>query len=252
MKSDSKVYRLKGNKTPLTCMIATKHSRSKELLWLDKEKRENRALRYATNQTSIFLDEQDGQARLGHIVFNDGTLVVNNRQITLQNFLEHHPDNVENGGSLFYEMDHKAKAKEEVQSLDMAFEAQKISRELSLPQVEAIIRQINPSQVDRMYADEMKRDIRVFARQNPGLFLSMIEDPEVELENIVSNILDAGLIQFRKRNSEVWYNTPDNKKLLFRIPEGEDHMSSLNKYLTDDNEGIKKYNALMEMLDSDM
>lgn len=252
MKSDSKVYRLTGNKTPLTCMIATKHSRSKELLWLDKEKRENRALRYATNQTSIFLDEQDGQARLGHIVFIDGALVVNNRQITLQKFLEHHPDNVSNGGGVFYEMDHKAQAKNEVQSLDLAFEAQKIARELTMSQIEAIIRQINPSQVDKMYAEEMKRDIRVFAKQNPSLFLSMIEDPEIEVENVVSNILDAGLIQFRKRNTEVWYNMPDNKKLLFRIPEGEDHMSSLNRYLTDDNEGIKKYNALMEALEGDM
>ena len=45
MKSDSKIYRLTNGRTPLTCMIATKHSRSKELTWLDEVKKENRALR---------------------------------------------------------------------------------------------------------------------------------------------------------------------------------------------------------------
>ena len=127
MKSNTKVYRLTGGKTPLTCMIATKHSRSKELTWLDEEKKENRALRYATNQSSIFQDEQDGQARLGHIVFIDGTIVVEKRKMTLQQFLEYHPDNVKNGGTLFYEMNHEAEAKKEVEAMDLDFEAQKLS-----------------------------------------------------------------------------------------------------------------------------
>ena len=249
MKSNSKVYRLTGGKTPLTCMIATKHSRSKELTWLDEEKKENRALRYATNQSSIFQDEQDGQARLGHIVFIDGTLVVENRKMTLQKFLEYHPDNVKNGGTLFYEMNHEAEAKKQVESMDLEFEAQKLSRELSMKELESVMRYIAPDKVDKMYADEIKRDVRVFAKRYPAEFLDMFDNVEVETDNTIANIIDAKLITFRKKNSEVWYNLKDNKKLLFRVPFGENHVDALTDYFHNDKEGVKKYNELVSLLE---
>lgn len=249
MKSNSKVYRLTGGKTPLTCMIATKHSRSKELTWLDEEKKENRALRYATNQSSIFQDEQDGQARLGHIVFIDGTLVVENRKMTLQKFLEYHPDNVKNGGTLFYEMNHEAEAKKEVEAMDLDFEAQKLSRELSMKELESVMRYIAPDRVDKMYADEIKRDVRVFAKRYPAEFLDMFDNVEVETDNTIANIIDAKLITFRKKNSEVWYNLENNKKLLFRVPFGENHVDALTDYFHNDKEGVKKYNELVSMLE---
>ncbi len=249
MKSNSKVYRLTGGKTPLTCMIATKHSRSKDLTWLDPERKENRALRYATNQSSIFQDEQDGQARLGHIVFIDGTLVVENRKMTLQKFLDYHPDNVKNGGTLFYEMNHEAEAKKQVESMDLEFEAQKLSRELSMKELEAVMRYIAPNKVDKMYADEIKRDVRVFAKRYPAEFLDMFDNVEVETDNTIANIIDAKLITFRKKNSEVWYNLKDNKKLLFRVPFGEDHMDALTDYFHNDKEGVKKYNELVSLLE---
>jgi hypothetical protein len=249
MKSNSKVYRLTGGKTPLTCMIATKHSRSKELTWLDKEKKENRALRYATNQSSIFQDEQDGQARLGHIVFIDGTLVVDNRKMTLQKFLDYHPDNVKNGGTLFYEMNHEAEAKKEVEAMDLDFEAQKLSRELSMKELESVMRYIAPDRVDKMYADEIKRDVRVFAKRYPAEFLDMFDNVEVETDNTIANIIDAKLITFRKKNSEVWYNLENNKKLLFRVPFGENHVDALTDYFHNDKEGVKKYNELVSLLE---
>jgi hypothetical protein len=249
MKSNTRIYRLSGGKTPLTCMIATKHSRSKELTWLDEEKRENRALRYATNQSSIFQDEQDGQARLGQIVFIDGVLVVENRQMTLQKFLDHHPDNEKNGGTLFYEMNHEAEAKKQVESMDIEFEAQKISRELSMKELEAVMRYIAPNRVDKMYADEIKRDVRVFAKRYPAEFLDMFDNVEVETDNTIANIIDAKLITFRKKNSEVWYNLKDNKKLLFRVPFGEDHMDAITDYFHNDKEGVKKYNELVSLLE---
>jgi len=249
MKSDSKIYRLVGGKTPLTCMIATRHSRSKELTWLDKGKQENRALRYATNQSSIFQDEQDGQARLGQIVFVDGTLVVPNRNLTLQKFMEYHPDNVDNGGSLFEIMDHEKEAKKIVKAMDIEFEAQQLSRDLTTAQLESVMRYINPAQVDRMFVDEMKRDVRVFARRNPAAFLDMFENEDIETDNTIANIVDAKLITFRKQNTEVWYNLKDNKKLLFKVPYGEDHISTLTDYLHNDNEGVKKYNELVSLLE---
>ncbi len=43
---------------------------------IPEETREQRELRYATNQNSPFVDEQKGEATLGHIMFKNGTLTV--------------------------------------------------------------------------------------------------------------------------------------------------------------------------------
>lgn len=249
MKSTSVVYRLTGGRTPLTCMIATKHSRSKELTWLDQEKQENRALRYATNQSSIFQDEQDSQARLGQVIFIDGALVVTERQMTLKKFLEHHPDNVLNGGNVFEVMDHEAEAKAAVEEMDVEFEAQQMSRALSMKELEAVMRKINPDKVDSMYADEIKRDVRVFAKNNPALFMRIVGSTEVEHDNTIANIIEAGLIIFKKQDTEVWYNLEDNKKLLFKIPWGEDSIEALTNYFHNDNKGVEKYKELVGILE---
>jgi len=250
MKSTATVYRLTNGRTPLTCMIATKHSRSKDLQWLDEEKGIQRALRYATNQSSIFQDEQDGQARLGQIVFIDGTLVVSDRQLTLKKFLDHHPDNVTNGGNLFEVMDHQKEAQAEVERMDLEDAARDAARKLTPKELEAVMRQINPNNVDNMYVDEIKRDVRIFARRNPELFLSMIESTEVETDNTIANMIAEKLITFRKQNTEVWYNLEDNKKLLFKVPYGEDHIETLTDYFHNDKEGVAKYNELVEILES--
>ena len=53
-------YYLTDNKEPLTYTIPSKHTRRYPLVWFDKEKGYERELRYATNQKSIFVDEQVG------------------------------------------------------------------------------------------------------------------------------------------------------------------------------------------------
>ena len=65
-----RAYVLVG-RSPLTYKI-----KSRGILWFDEEKGINREIRYATNQNTLFVDEQDGHARLGHIVFVDGVLSV--------------------------------------------------------------------------------------------------------------------------------------------------------------------------------
>ena len=62
------------------------------MLWFDEEKGEQRELRYATNQNSPFVDEQKGEATMGHIVFEEGVLNVNKQQQNLQKLLSlYHP-----------------------------------------------------------------------------------------------------------------------------------------------------------------
>ena len=65
-------YYLANGKEPLTYTIPSKHTQKYPLTWFDPAIGYERELRYATNQQSIFVDEQRGQVTLKHIVFKDG------------------------------------------------------------------------------------------------------------------------------------------------------------------------------------
>jgi len=73
--SVDKVYKLKiGN--PLSYTLASRNHPRFPLMWFDEKKQQNRPLRYAVNQKSPFEDEQDGNAIIEPIVFEDGFLSV--------------------------------------------------------------------------------------------------------------------------------------------------------------------------------
>ena len=85
-------YYLTNELSPITYTLASRHSRRFPLLHFDEENGHNREIRYATNQRSIFVDEQDGMATLEHIVFENGSLHVPKEKQNLQKLLSlYHP-----------------------------------------------------------------------------------------------------------------------------------------------------------------
>ena len=68
----SKIYVLKSKAAPLSFILASRNTHRKPLLYFDGKT--NRALRYASNQKSPFEDEQDGNAILEPVVFENGFL----------------------------------------------------------------------------------------------------------------------------------------------------------------------------------
>ena len=75
-KYTNKAYRLKKDNSPLTFMLPTRNTKRYPLLWFDEETGVNRPLRYARNQKTPFEDEQDGNAIVEPIIFEDGMLYV--------------------------------------------------------------------------------------------------------------------------------------------------------------------------------
>ena len=87
-----RTYLLKGNKTPITFTLNSRHTRRYPLLWFDEKTATQKELRYAVNQNSPFKEEQKGESTLGHIVFKDGVLKVPREQQNLQKMLSlYHP-----------------------------------------------------------------------------------------------------------------------------------------------------------------
>ena len=58
---------------------------------------------------------------------------------------------------------------------------------------------------------------------------------------------DNGIIQFRKNNKEVWYNTVTNKKKMLTIPFGDEGISTVTSYLQTDD-GVEALKMLEKLL----
>jgi len=205
-------YVLKRKTPPLSFMLASRHTRRKPLLYFDGTS--NRPLRYARNQKSPFEDEQDGTAIVEPIIFDDGFLHVPKDNPVLQEFLSYHPG----FGDIFVEVNKEAEAKEEVQSLDAEVDALIAARSLTLDMLENISRVLLGSSVDKMTTAELKRDVLVFAKQNPFEFLDLLNDPMLELESKVAKFFEDGLLGMRNKNKDVYFNLPNNKTKMLTVP----------------------------------
>ena len=132
----AKQYRLKTDVAPLAFMLASHNNKRTPLLYFDEELGTNRALRYARNQKSPFEDEQDGNAILEPIMFEDGSLHVPANNPALQEFLRLHPSN----GKAFKEVDTSLDAKVEMDTLNHEVDALIAARDLEIGMVESIAR----------------------------------------------------------------------------------------------------------------
>jgi len=231
VKYTDKQYKLLGDEAPLSFMLSSRHTRRFPLLWFDEEKGENRALRYARNQKSPFEDEQDGNAILEPIVFEDGFLSVSKSNQSLQKFLEIHPAN----NVKYSVIDEVKEASEIVKDLNIEVDALIAARELTIDQVEAITRVAfgtNPSDVT---STELRRDILLFAKQDPQGFLNILDDATLMIDSVVQSFFDKGILSYRNKKKDVYFNTPTNKKRMITIPFGEDPLYVVSSYLQSDD-----------------
>jgi hypothetical protein len=239
-----KVYKLTRNAAPLSFMLATRHTRRFPLLWFDPEKEINRELRYARNQKSPFVDEQDGNAIIEPIIFEDGFLRVPKNNQILQKFLDVHPHN----GVKFKELDKSKDAQEIVEIMNIELDAMIEARSLSIAQLETLTRVLFSKDPSRISTDEMKRDILVYAKTEPQEFMSIVNDPVLKLQATVHKFFEEGLIKYRNKNKEVWFNTKTNKTRLCTIPFGEDPIYIVSSYFQSDD-GVDDLIHLEKLLD---
>jgi hypothetical protein len=234
-----KTYRLKGKKAPIVFILNSRNSRRKPLLYFDGSR--NRALRYSSNQSSPFEDEQDQNAIIVPIVFEDGMLFVQKTNPVLQEFLSYHPGN----GTIFEEIDNEKDASKDVETLDAQLEAQVAARDLDIEMLETIGRIALGLNVDKMSTAELKRDVRLYARNNPQDFLDTLNDPMLQIQKLASNCITEGLLLIKNKGKDIYFNLPSNKKKLLSIPFGDTAVEALSMFFKTDD-GIE----LMSMLEN--
>jgi hypothetical protein len=236
--SVNKVYKLKIG-SPLSYTLASRNQPRFPLMWFDEKKNQNRALRYAVNQKSPFEDEQDGNAIIEPIVFEDGFLSVPRTNPVLQEFLHYHPLN----GIIFTEVDEEKEAAQEVNELELEIEALIEAKKLSIEEIEMLTRVMFGKDPSTISTAELKRDILVFAKNDPKGFLSVLNDPELKFQDKVRLFFENKLLALRNNDKEVWFSTPTNKKKMLSVPFGEDPYDMVAHFLQSD-EGIDSLKML--------
>lgn len=237
-----RTYLLNGLKTPLTYTIASRHTNRYPLLWFDKEKNEQRELRYATNQNSPLVDEQSGEATLGHIVFRDGTLTVTKEKQNLQRLLSlYHPMK----GVKYNEFNPVEEAVDDLETIEYIIEALNVARDMDIDQAEAILRVEVGSKVSDMSSKEIKRDLLIFAKENAQLFLELANDENVQLRNVAINATELGLLDLSQdQRTFAWAKT--GRKIM-NVPFDENPYSAMAAFFKTD-EGIEIYKSIEKKL----
>jgi len=245
-KYTSKTYRLLNGRAPLSYTIPSRNSSRSPLLWFDEDKGVNRPLRYARNQKSPFEDEQDGNAILEPVVFEDGMLTVDRSNQVLQKFLYYHPQN----GNVFEEVNREVDAAQELEEARMELDAQVLAMELPMEKMITVCRVFIGNAVDRMSTPEIKRDLLMFAKTRPQELVDIINDPMLELQDTIMKFFDNNLLKFNKGNKEVWYNLKNNKKKMLNVPHNTDPYYIIGSYLQSDD-GIEMFKILKKALNKD-
>ncbi len=237
-----RLYTLKGTKKPLVFTIPSKHSAKKPLLWFDKEKGYQREIKYATNQPSVFVDEQKGVATLGRIVVRDGALRVPKEQQVLQKLLSlYHPMK----DIAYEEYNPVQEATDEVSWIEAELEAMNAAKAMSLEEAEAVLRVEYGSDVSNSTSSELKRDILVFAKRKPLLFLELASDDNVMLRNFGIKAAEAGIVKLSNDQRTFFYG--DGNRKLMTVPFDEHPYSALASFFKTD-EGMEVYKAIEKRL----
>ena len=180
-------YFLKCGKKPLSYTI-----KSAGIYWFDEEKGFERELKYCSNQRTCFVDEMKGDQRLEHITFRAGILTVPKEKVVLQKLLSlYHPHR----NKLFYEWKPEVNAISEVDRIEVEVEALNAAMNIDVDMAEAIMRVEIGSNVSKMSSKELKRDVLLYAKRNPALFLELVNDDNVALRNFGIKATEMGIIK---------------------------------------------------------
>ena len=233
----NRTYYLRDGLSPLTYTI-----NSRSIYWFDEEKGYERELKYTMNQKTPFVDEFKGDAILGHITFIDGVLSVPKEKQTLQKLLSlYHPQK----GRLFNEFDPVETAVDELKDIEIEIEALNVAKNLDIDLAEAVLRVEQGNKVSNMTSKEIKRDVLLYAKNNPSLFLELANDDNVQLRNFGIKAVEAGLLKLSADNRT--FNWGSNDRKIMTVPFDEHPYSALAAFFKTD-EGLEIYKNIEKRL----
>jgi len=234
-----RMYYLKNGKRPLSRSI-----KSTGIFYFDEEKGYERELKYCQNQRTPFVDEMKGDQRLEHIVFRSGSIYVPKEKTVLQKLLSlYHPDK----DVMYEEYKPAAIAADEIDVLNIQVDALIAARNIDIDMAEAIMRVEKGSEVSELSSKELKRDLLVFARNNPKLFLELADDENVMLRNFGIKAVENGILRLSSDQRNFLWGS--NGRKLMVIPFDEHPYTALAHWFKTD-EGMEIYSNIEKRLNN--
>ena len=232
-----RLYELKMDSFPPVYII-----KSRGLFYFDKDKGYEREIKYARNQQTPFVDEMKGHSKLGHIIFRNGKLFVEKEKVALQKFLSlYHPGR----GQIFKEFNADEIATSDLDIIELQLEAMNLAKTIDVDQAEAILRTEIGREVTKMTSKELKRDLLVFAQNQPQLFLELATDDNINVRNTGIRAVEAGIIELSQdQRTFKWQST--GKKLI-TVPFDENPYSALAAWFKTDD-GIDVFKTVEKRL----
>ena len=230
-------YFLTNNKAPLSYSV-----RGSNIYWFDEEKGYERELKYCSNQRTCFVDEMTGDQRLEHIVFRNGALRVPKEKTVLQKLLSlYHPHR----DVLWKEHRPVAKAANEIDIIEMEIAALNAAQSIDIDMAEAVLRVEVGSKVSEMSSKELRRDLLLYAKRNPRLFLALVNDDNVQLRNFGIKATEMGIIKISGDQRTFSWGT--NGRKLMTVPFDEHPYTALAHWFKTD-EGMEVYSNIEKRL----
>ena len=101
------------------------------------------------------------------------------------------------------------------------------------------------SKVNLMSSKEIKRDLLLFAKRNPKLFIELAKDENVMLRNLAIRAEEAGIIKLSQDQRTFYWGSNDRK--LMNVPFDENPYSAFASFLKTD-EGVEIYKSIDKKL----
>ena len=129
-------------------------------------------------------------------------------------------------------------AEQDIEILELEADAILAARQMDIDMAEAVMRVEFGSKVSEMSSKELKRDLLVFARNNPQLFLELATDDNVVLRNFGIKATELGILNLSA--DQRTFSWASNNRKLMNVPFDEHPYTALAAWFKTD-EGMEIY-----------
>ena len=218
------------------------HMLKAEDIIFDEDKGVNRKIRYIPGEPSIFEDEQKKDAKVkSPITFNNGFLMVDYTNPSLKKFLnmcntnKSNPNRMNSTTPTFMLMDYEKTAQEKLEKSVKSMDALRTVFDMKLDKLVAYasILGINT----KKSTDEIRYDMKVIAEKDPTKFINGLNDPKMEIKQIIMRGKEMGILDWNSKKME-WIRGSE-RSVFTHVPLGIkplDHLADL--CVTDSGSGI--------------
>lgn len=225
-----RMYVLVNGVKPISFNLLTRHKQGSPLQYINPETKETHALFLSYTETSFFKDKHKGDAKVEQVRFKDGMLKTYESDVKLQKFLEIHPGNVKNGGSIFEEYDPAKQATVKVTDFEIELEAMNLANSLSHLKKDSIASILCSDYSEKWTNAELKQAVFVEAKKQPRNFVKLANDPTLEMKGVAKTALRRSLISYRN------YKFFDDKgDVIVEAGKNQDELDALVEYFLSGN-----------------